>query len=158
MSEASQRKIEEAIKQENIKGRTTFLRYLCVCGYIYFMPPLLYMYACTQYAISSEHIYIYMHICTFQSYVLLTNYILYIIHHLYIYTENMDLAYEHLPEAFARVNMLYVSICINDYPIKAFVDSGAQSTIMSKSCAEKCNVMRLLDTRFAGEARGVGTG
>ena len=70
----------------------------------------------------------------------------------------MDLAYEHLPEAFARVNMLYVSICINDYPIKAFVDSGAQSTIMSKSCAEKCNVMRLLDTRFAGEARGVGTG
>ena len=86
MSEASQRKIEEAIKQENIKGRTNFLRYLCVCGYIYFMPPLLYMRIHnTPFLLN---IYIYMHICTFQSYVLLTYYILYIIHHLYIYREH----------------------------------------------------------------------
>ena len=37
------------------------------------------------------------------------------------------------------------------------MDSGAQSTIISKRCAEECNILRLLDTRFAGMAIGVGS-
>ena len=71
--------------------------------------------------------------------------------------QNGQLAMEHSPESFTRVLMLYVPLRVQNTEIQAFIDSGAQTTIMSESCAKKCGVMRLLDTRFAGQAVGVGT-
>lgn len=66
------------------------------------------------------------------------------------------MAQEMFPEFFGQITMLYVNVKVNKKPVQAFVDSGAQSTIISQDCAERCGIMNLLDTRFQGTAVGVG--
>ncbi|CAI4061489.1 hypothetical protein SUVZ_05G2260 [Saccharomyces uvarum] len=72
--------------------------------------------------------------------------------------EQLRNAIEYTPEVFTQVPMLYINIEINNYPVKAFVDTGAQTTIMSTRLAEKTGLTKMIDKRFIGEARGVGTG
>jgi hypothetical protein len=67
-------------------------------------------------------------------------------------------AMQEYPESMGRVLMLYVDAKINNHPLQAFVDSGAQMTIMSAKCAKRCEIFHLLDTRFHGVAVGVGQG
>eukprot|EP00256_Glycine_max_P069443 XP_025984038.1 uncharacterized protein LOC102663548 [Glycine max] len=39
-------------------------------------------------------------------------------------------------------HVMYVDMEVNGVPLKAFVDSGAQSTVISKSCAERLGHVR----------------
>ncbi len=71
--------------------------------------------------------------------------------------ENILLAIEYAPENFANVHMLYIRAELNGVPVKVFVDSGAQMTIISQKCAERVGLMDIVDTRFTGTAVGVGT-
>ena len=71
--------------------------------------------------------------------------------------ENMRTAIDETPEVFGQVVMLYVDAEINGVALKAFVDSGAQMSIMSVTCARRCGLERLIDDRFQGTAKGVGT-
>ncbi|KAG5889322.1 hypothetical protein JTB14_027470 [Gonioctena quinquepunctata] len=67
---------------------------------------------------------------------------------------NMEAAMEYNPESFGTVVMLYINCRVNGYPVKAFIDSGAQTTIMSVMWKDVNK--RLVDTRGAGIAKGVG--
>ncbi len=70
--------------------------------------------------------------------------------------ENYQLAHELIPESFFHVDMLYIKCSINEKEIKALVDTGAQISVMSKDCAERCEIADLIDDRVKEKMEGVG--
>jgi len=70
--------------------------------------------------------------------------------------EQLEMALEVNPEAFVSVPMLYVDVTLNNTPLKAFVDTGAQMTVISAKCVQRCNLADKVDSRFHGVAAGVG--
>lgn len=71
--------------------------------------------------------------------------------------ENLANAQAYLPESFGNIFMLYIDVDINRVRMQALVDTGAQTTVMSKECAQKCNLLNMVDTRYKGLAVGVST-
>jgi len=71
--------------------------------------------------------------------------------------EQYELMMEQYPESMGKILMLYIEAEVSGIKFPGFVDSGAQMTIMSEEFAEKLGLLRLVDTRFAGTAVGVGT-
>lgn len=52
--------------------------------------------------------------------------------------------------------MLYIHGKINHVDAVIFVDTGAQTTVISKKFAEKANLMKFVDKRYATMYKGVG--
>lgn len=81
------------------------------------------------------------------------------------YVEGLELiqqsflyANEYTPEIFGDVHMLYVPVELNGTEIHAFIDSGAQVSLISLDMAKRLQIDHLIDTRFKSKAKGVGQG
>jgi len=62
-----------------------------------------------------------------------------------------------MPESLFPVHMLFINVEINNKKVSALVDTGAQSTFMSLELCIQCGLMSMVDKRFQGIARGVGS-
>lgn len=52
---------------------------------------------------------------------------------------------------------LQVSVNVNGYSVPAIIDTGAEVTVMSLSCAKRCRLAEAIDTRHSGTAVGIGS-
>jgi len=66
-------------------------------------------------------------------------------------------AYENIPEFFIPVNMLYIPLKINQKDVTAFVDTGAELTIINRKTAERCNLINRINQKYITNLVGVGT-
>lgn len=69
-----------------------------------------------------------------------------------------EYANEYTPEIYGEVEMLYINMTMYDQDVTCFVDSGAQTTLISYDFAVRIGVDHLIDSKFSGKAAGVGSG
>uniref|UniRef100_A0A161MQ01 Protein ddi1-like protein 1 n=1 Tax=Triatoma infestans TaxID=30076 RepID=A0A161MQ01_TRIIF len=62
-----------------------------------------------------------------------------------------------IPEFFSHTQWLYINCKVNGYPAIALVDSAAEITTMTENLAEKVGCQRLIDLKYGGSAKGLGT-
>ena len=48
---------------------------------------------------------------------------------------------------FKMFSFVHITCLVNGHPVKALVDSGAQGTFLSRTCAERCDILKLTDTK-----------
>lgn len=65
--------------------------------------------------------------------------------------------FEYHPELFVSTEMLFIDASINNTRVQAFIDTGAQTTVISKDFAERAGLMKNVDKRFASQIKGVGS-
>lgn len=70
--------------------------------------------------------------------------------------DNLAYAYENNPEAFVPFSLLFITCKINNIPVKAMIDTGAQISILPLAIAKQCNVDYLIDRRWKTVTMGVG--
>eukprot|EP01038_Epipyxis_sp_PR26KG_P013948 gene13948-18707_t len=54
-------------------------------------------------------------------------------------------------------NPIQVTCEINGFQVPAIIDTGAEISVMSSSCARRCRVSNLIDTKYCGKVVGVGS-
>jgi DNA damage-inducible protein 1 len=64
--------------------------------------------------------------------------------------------YENYPELFVPTEMLFIKGKINNLATEIFIDTGAQTTVISKEFAEKANILKNVDQRYKTLIMGVG--
>ena len=57
----------------------------------------------------------------------------------------------------ASFDPIHVMCEINGFLVPAIIDTAAEVTVMSTSCAKRCRVSSLIDTQHSGKAIGVGS-
>ncbi len=57
----------------------------------------------------------------------------------------------------SRFDPLQIMCEINGYMVPAIVDTGAQISVMSSSCAKRCHLCTQVDSSLSGRAIGVGS-
>ncbi|KAH0478516.1 MAG: uncharacterized protein KVP18_002845 [Porospora cf. gigantea A] len=72
--------------------------------------------------------------------------------------EQRAMAMEYMPELYTSVSMLYVHCKLNKKPVVAFIDSGAQISLLSQRFALENGLEDLIDRQYQGVATGVGIG
>lgn len=60
------------------------------------------------------------------------------------------------PDSFSTVEMLFIRGSVNRIPTEIFLDTGAQTTIISKQFAERANVHNDIDPRYKNVIYGMG--